>query len=60
MRICVCVCVYLYIQRERERERERRDWLGERISCLQRRMEIPGVTERNGAKNINSINNNTI
>ena len=32
----------------------------ERISSLQQRMEIPGVTECNGAKNIYSVNNNTI
>ena len=37
--------------------RERKGWLGEIISSLQLRMEIPGVTEHNGAKNINSINN---
>ena len=40
--------------------RERKGWLGERISPLQRRMEIPGVIERNGAKNINRVNNNNI
>ena len=42
------------------RERESKGWLGERISSLQRRMEIPGVMERNGAKNINYVNNNMI
>ena len=39
---------------------EKKAWLGERISSLQRRTEIPGVMERNGAKNINSVNNNMI
>ena len=33
---------------------------GKKISSLQRRMEIPRVMERNGSKNINSVNNNTI
>ena len=41
-------------------ERERKGWLGKRISSLQRRMEIPGVMERNGPKNINCVNNNRI
>ena len=41
-------------------ERERNGWLGERFSPLQRRMEIPGVMERDGAKNINIVKNNTI
>ncbi len=35
----------------------RESWLGGRISSLQCRMEISGATERNDAKNINSINN---
>ena len=39
---------------------EGKGWLGERISSLQLRMEIPGVMERNGAKNINCVNNNMI
>ena len=39
---------------------ERKGWLGERISSIQRRMEIPGVMERNGAKNINCVNNNML
>ena len=37
---------------------EGKGWLGERISSLQLRMEIPGVMERNGVKNINCVNNN--
>ena len=37
---------------------ERKGWLGERISSLQRRMEIPEVMEHNDAKNINYKNNN--
>ena len=40
--------------------RKRKGWLGERISSLQRSMEIPGVMGRNGAKNISSVNNNMI
>ena len=40
--------------------RERKSWLGEKMSSLQRRMEIPGEMEGNGAKNINCVNNNTI
>ena len=40
--------------------REREGWLGERICSLQQCMEITGVMERNGAKNINCVNNNTI
>ena len=42
------------------REREGKGWLGERISSLQRRMKIQGIMERNGAKNISSVNNNMI
>ena len=44
----------------KQRRQQRKGWLGERISSLQRRMEIPGVMERNGAKNINFVNNNMI
>ena len=42
------------------REREEKGWLGERISSLQRRMKIQGIMERNGTKNISSVNNNMI
>ena len=39
---------------------ERVFWLGERISFLQRRMDIPEVTEFIGARNINNVNKNMI
>ena len=39
------------------RSKERNGWIAERISSLLRRMEMQGVMERNGARNINSVNN---
>ena len=40
--------------------RQREGWQGKKISALQRRMEILGVMELNGARHINIVNNNTI
>ena len=57
MRIELNTCIYA-LSNVGSRQRER--GLGERISSLPRRLEIPGVMERNGARNINNINNNTI
>ena len=59
MRIELNTSTYALSKLVAERERGG-GGLGERISFLPRCLEIAGVMKRNGTRNINSVNNNTI